>query len=231
MTHASHTRSSIRRACLGLTAIALLGAGGCDADDAFDEETRANLAQDADEPGLAQAAVQDLVADTAPAAATSVHEYIGSHSVGSIGDGDVVMIKNWWRGYLGCNDDGTSVGSHNPPELDPYVWLVHEADIDGDGTTELQFEQVDDAGGTGQYLKMNGSGDVFCGSITGIGDAAGWNIGTAYSSVGNYKRVARAMSNFKQGLCLQIDGNDEGASATCNGFMHKLFTFETIDTL
>ncbi|MCX4247990.1 hypothetical protein [Paraliomyxa miuraensis] len=231
MTHSSIIRSSVRRAALGLTAAALLLGTACDTEGEFDLEAQAELEDAADAPGLAHAAATDLVADVdAPVtAATTVHEYVGVHGSGSIADGDVVMIKNWWRGYLGCAADGDgTVGTSNPSELDSYAWLVHRTDIDGDGTDELQFEQVDGAGGTGIYLKMNGEGEVFCDIITGIGDAAAWNTGGLFVSTGFYKRAARQLINFKHDLCLQIDGNDEGASATCNGFMHKLFTFEII---
>ncbi|MCA9704729.1 MAG: hypothetical protein KDK70_02630 [Myxococcales bacterium] len=236
MTHASTIRSSIRssivRASRGLIVITVLGGAACDAEDSFDTEVLADLDQDVEGPALAQAAARDLVSSAAPAASTTVHEYIGAHALDSFADGDVVMIKNWWRGYLGCADDGDgTVGSHNPATLDPYAWLVHLTDIDGDGTTELQFEQLDDAGGTQIYLKMNSAGEVSCDTITGIGDAAAWNIGGLFVSSGVYKRAARQLINYKQDLCLQVDSNDQGASATCNGFMHKLFTFETIDTL
>lgn len=230
MTHASIIRSSVRRAWLGLAAAALLGGTACDVEGDLEIDDEADLERDVDGPGLARAAVQDLVANANVSAATTVHEYVGVHALGSIADGDVVMIKNWWRGYLGCAEEGDgTVGSHNPAALDPYAWLVHQTDIDGDGTTELQFEQVDGAGGTGTYLKMDGDGEVFCGSITGIGDAAAWNTGGMFVSTGTYKRAARQLINYKQDLCLQIDGNEQGASATCNGFMHKLFTFEIID--
>ncbi|MCA9650238.1 MAG: hypothetical protein H6712_08450 [Myxococcales bacterium] len=232
MTNAPLLRSSARRAWIGLATVAVLGGSACDTEGELGPEIRAELEQGLDEPALAQAAVQDLVADAdAPVvASTTVHEYVGVDSFDSIADGDVVMLKNWWRGYLGCaaDDDGT-VGTHLPTELDPYAWIVHRTDLDGDGTDELQFEQVDGASGTGLYLKMNGSGEVYCGEITGIGDAAAWSTGSLFVSTGNYKRAARQLVSYKQGLCLQIDGNDEGASATCNGFMHKLFTFELID--
>ncbi len=145
-------------------------------------------------------------------------------------EGDAVMLRSKFQGYLGCDADGNVSTSKTPQDLDGRIWQVHLADIDSDGDDEMQFELLDSSGGTGMYLKMKGSGLLHCNTITGIGDAAAWNWGQWYGEGGSiYHTVSRSLINYKQGLCFHATSIGE-VGATCNHHINTLFNLEILDT-
>lgn len=154
--------------------------------------------------------------------------YDGEINLSALGDGDVVMLRSYPQGFVGCNASGEVQTSHSPTVIDGYVWMVHRTDIDGDGTDELQLELIDGSGETGTYLKMNGSDELSCEAITGIGDAAGWNFEQSVSTGGTYYRtVLRMLSNHEHGQCLSFSDSG-GSGASCVSYKDRLFSFEIL---
>lgn len=220
----------LRRSLLGVATLALLGATACDPEGSDDLDREATELEDAASQPLDRVPTgpQSLTADQdAPVtASTYIQTYEGGHTLGFLADGDIVMLKNFSRGYLGCDGAGDTLAQHSPVNTDSYVWEVHLVDIDGDGTDEVQLEQ---AGGTDVYLKMDNADDVFCGTISGIGDAAAWNLGTSYAGAGAlYKRVTTTIVNYKQAQCLRVDANGVGAGVACNSNQDAVFFLEVV---
>jgi hypothetical protein len=139
--------------------VAALSLGGCDHADDFDRSADAEEFADDEELADAeessstplQAAGLDVVADSASSLAGVMYawSYDGVVKLSDIGDGDIVMLKNYAQGYVRCDSSDEAHTNHSPSNIDSFVWKVHRTDLDGDGTDELQFELIDDTGETG----------------------------------------------------------------------------------
>lgn len=230
----SETMKNLRTTpkALLLTLTASLVLSGCDQGDELDRNADADELADAEDPSneILPEVELELVADapTSLSGPTYASSYDGEINLSALGDGDVVMLRSYPQGFVGCNASGEVQTSHSPTVIDGYVWMVHRTDIDGDGTDELQLELIDGSGETGTYLKMNGSDELSCGAITGIGDAAGWNFEQSVSTGGTYYRtVLRMLSNHKHGQCLSFSDSG-GSGASCVSYKDRLFSFEIL---
>ncbi|MCA9705505.1 MAG: hypothetical protein KDK70_06650 [Myxococcales bacterium] len=212
--------------------MATVSLAGCDVENDLDRSVDDFELEDDDEATLPQVQPDglDLVA-SAPSslAATNIWAFDDIVGLNSIGDGDAVMLRSYTDGYLGCDASGVVELQGIVTNTDGFVWKVHRPDLDGDGTNELQFELIDATGETGQYLKMNDEGEVFCGSITGIGDAAAWrSSSTYYVSTGSfYRKIVINLRNYKQDLCIGISGG-AGSGAACTGVPARTFRVENL---
>lgn len=229
------TTTTLRHSRLGLAALALLGAMACDMEnhDGLDREAFAAAAQtelDDEVPmGLAvtHTGPQDLVGNgTAPVQMTQVNTYEGGRTLAFLSDGDIILLKSFHRGYVGCDGNGDTMVSHNPFNTDEYVWEVHRTDIDEDGTDELQLESVDVPG---SFLKLNGNDEAYCGNITGIGDAAAWTVGSPLAGGGDlYRRIATTLVSYKHGRCLRANSSEVYGDG-CGNTVEHIYFFEVID--
>lgn len=220
---------------LFLPLVATLSLVGCDVEN--ESERLADdfeLEDDAQTP-LAEIRPDDLdLVAAAPeplAAATNVWAFDNVVGLNSLADGDAVMLQSYTAGYMGCDADGEIQVSGAPNSTNGFVWRVHRTDVDGDGTDELQLELIDSTGETSTYLKMNNDGEVFCGSITGIGDAAAWlSSSTYYVSNGSfYRKVVINLHNFKQDQCIQVSSG-VGTGAACTGVPSRTFRIENLSS-
>jgi len=190
---------------------------GCD----LETEDSMSLVSEAEddelsEPIVAEAGGELALEPDAAASITYANTYKGLGRLDTLADGDIVMIENYHRGYLGCIG-GTPEFDQAPHNIDNYAWRVHEVDLDGDGNAEFQFELIDGSGFTNTYLKMNAAGTVFCGTIGGIGDAAAWHE-DAFDRTGggtHYRKAHVQLQNEKQGLCLQGSSSAAALSKSC----------------
>lgn len=145
-------------------------------------------------------------------------------------EGEVVMLRSHTEGYLGCDANGATTTSKTPSNTDGRVWRVHLVDLNNNGQDEMQFELVDDSGYTNTYLKMNNWGTLYCGAITGIGDAAAWSWGSFYGHAGTmFRKVSRSLINYKRGLCIHASPSGQ-IGATCNHYAETTFNMEILDT-
>lgn len=207
-----------------LCALSFSVSAGCD----LETEDSMELISDADDGDalspLSSEAENTLTAPAdAAASITFAETYEGLGKLDTLADGDVVMIKNYKQGYLGCFG-GVPQFAHGPNNIDNYVWQVHEVDIGADGLVEFQFELVDDTGATGTYLKMGDAGDVFCDAINGIGDAAAWHEDSQQRTGGgtDYRKFHVQLKNYKQSLCLQGKSSTEALSKTCGSSLWNM---------
>lgn len=187
------------------------------------------LADDEPESASLQSGELDLVSE-APSSMASVFisSYQGTIGLGDVDDADVVMLKNLSHGYVGCDSSDEIQTHENPHNIEDYLWKVHRTDLDSDGTDELQFELIDGSGETGTYLKMNGNDEVFCGAITGIGDAAAWSLGSTITGGGtHYRKQFRHLVNYKQGQCLRMNSG-EGVGESCAPTQPQVFNIEIV---
>jgi len=203
---------------------------GCDleTEDTMELVSEAGDDEDALSP-LSSEAQDALTAPVDAAAMTYSDTYEGLGKLDTLADGDIVMIKNYKQGYLGCFA-GVPQFAQGPNNIDNYVWRVHEVDLDGDGSVEFQFELVDDTGFTGTYLKMD-SGVVHCDVITGIGDAAAWHEDSMQRTGGgtNYRKFHVQLENQKEALCIKGKSSTEALSEGCgSSFWNMAFWIEVI---
>lgn len=235
-------RTKTNRLLLSLVTLALIGVSACDLEEDRDagtedfalEDEREDAHQTDRDIPVAHLHEHDLglTASTEPAqagSATYVYSYDGVQVLGALTDGDVVMLKNFAEGYLQCDSNDEAKAKHDPISTNNYIWKLHLTDIDGDGTAELQFELIDSSGETGTYLKMSSDDEVYCGPITGIGDAAAWNLGGLYASLGShYRKVNVELVNYKRDRCLKVNDSNEGLGANCTGTASVIFFLEII---
>lgn len=224
MTTKTTTASLLCSLCLALAA-------GCDLET---EDSMALISEADDEaaPSPLSAEAEGTLTAPADAAAnmTYASTYEGLGKLDTLADGDVVMIKNYKQGYLGCFG-GAPQFAHGPDNIDNYVWQVHQVDLDGDGDVEFQFELVDDTGATGTFLKMDDAGVVLCDVITGIGDAAAWHEDSMQRTGGGsyYRKFHVQLENYKQGLCVQGKSSTEALPKPCaNSYWNMAFWVEVI---
>lgn len=145
-------------------------------------------------------------------------------------DGDIVMIQNNISGYVGCDDNGNVVMNTTPGSTDGWLWKVHQVNPGGIGAPEFQFERLDADGRTFTYLKMDNTDAVFCGEITGNGDAASWTDATAALHGNFYRRNFMGLENYKHGRCVELSGGS-ASGVSCGGAYDKVFTIMVLDRL
>jgi len=200
-----------------LCTITVAPSAGCDLETEDSMSLESQVEEGEELPSVAIEAADELSAEPDGAAAiTYVPTYTGLGKLDTLADGDIVMLRNYGEGYLGCFG-GVAQLSEGPYNIDNYVWRVHEVDLDGNGEVEFQFELIDGGGFSNTYLKMSNAGTVHCGAISGIGDAAAWHE-DAHSRTGGgtfYRKFHVQLENYKVGKCIQGDPNGDVVSDPC----------------
>ena len=152
----------------------------------------------------------------------SVKDYTSTSDINSLDDGNVVLLKSYWGGYL--KDDNGTVKTQANFNEESQVWIVEE--------NENGFGKMFKNKETGNYLKMESYGPL-AGPITGSGDAGSFVSGGQIVegiSTFDYRPVYNYMESYKySGKCIKASDieDDTLSSANC-GYLNSSWRFEVL---